>query len=155
MTDFLRDLRHAVRRLRRRPALLAASTALLATAVGGGTALFALIDAAVLRPLPFRDERSLASMYIARPETARGPLQLPLFLRLQSDAKSFSALAAYFQWSVNITEDGDAERVRGMRVSSNYFDLVGAGVVLGRPLRREDAAGDARIALIGDGLWKR
>jgi predicted permease len=155
MADFLRDLQHAVRRVRRRPALLAAATALLATAVGGGTALFALIDAAVLEPLPLTDERSLVSVYIARPETPRGPLQLPLFLRLQSDAKSFSALAAYFQWSVNITGDGDAERVQGMRVSSNYFDVVGAGVGLGRPLRREDAAGDARIALISDGFWTR
>ncbi len=155
MASFLRDLRQSASRLRRRPALLAASTALLATAVGGGAALFALIDAAVLQPLPFSDERSLATLYLARPGTERGPVQLPLFLRLQSDARSFAAVAAYFQWSANLTDDGDAERVQAMRVSWNYFDLVRAGVALGNVPRGADAEGDPRVALIGHGLWQR
>src|SRR5690349_21681162 len=118
MRSFFSDIRDASRRLRRTVGLLLASTALLATAVGGSTTVFAVVHAVLLKPLPVAHEADLVSLYLTRDDSVRGPIPLPLFLDLGAQTDSFTGVAAYFQWSANLTDAGDAERLQGMRVSS-------------------------------------
>ena len=156
MSIFLADMWDAARRLRRSVGLLAASTALLATAVGGSTAMFAVVYAVVLKPLPVADEAALVSVHLTRDDTPRGPLPLPLVLDLRANAGAFSGMAAYFQWSANLTNAGDAERLQGMRVSGDYFPMLGGRAARGRlPGADDTAPGAAAVAVISDGLWTR
>ena len=156
MRIFLRDLGEAARRLRRSIGLLVASTALLATAVGGSTAVFAVVHAVLLEPLTVTDEASLVTLHLTRDDTPRGPLPLPLLLDLRSQATSFTGVAAYFQWSANLTDAGDAERLQGMRVSDDYFQLLGVGAARGRLVGAPDTGpGGSAVLVITDGLWRR
>ena len=147
--------RPALRRLRRTPLFFAAACALLVLAVGGNTAMFAVINAVVLRPLPFADEERLVAIHLARPGAPRGPASAPLLDAVRG-ASTLAGAAAVFQWSVNLAGDAEAERLQGMRVSGSYFPLLGAGVAIGRTLTLEDSRPEsAAVVLISDGLWKR
>lgn len=144
-----------VRRLRRGPLFFLAVCAVIAVSVGGNTAMFAVLNAVVLRPLAVADEAQLVAIHISRPGTPRGPIPSPLLDELRT-AGTTTGVAAAFQWSANLADEVEAERLQAMRVSGNYFPLLGARVALGRPLSPEDAKpGSAAVALIGDGLWKR
>lgn len=156
MSHVVRDLVAASRRFRQRPGFFLGAGALLSLAVGGTTAVFAVVNAVTLRPLPLDDERALVAVHLVRPGAPRYPVSLPLFLDLRSSSTAMSGLAAYFQWSANLTGDGDAERLQAMRVTGNYFEVLGAAVASGRRLTPADAAPDAApVVLISDGLWKR
>lgn len=148
------DLVSASRRFRQKPAFFLGACALVALAVGGNTAVFTVVNAVILRPLPLKDDRELVAVHLVRDGNSRSPLSLPLFLDLRSTRQTFSGVAAYFQWSVNLTDAGDAERLQAMRVTANYCELLGVQVALGRPLTTTDAA-PAPVALISDSLWKR
>ena len=156
MGIFLNELGLAAKRSRRSVSLVLTSTALIATAVGGSTATFAVLDAVLFKPLPVADEAALVAIHAVRADTPRGPLPLPFFIELKSRSKAFSGVVAYFQWSANLTELGDAERLQGMRVSGDYLQVLGTGVALGRPMTVNDAGPhSAPVAVITDGLWKR
>src|SRR4029453_10879891 len=103
------ELSQILRGVRRQPAFAAAVVAVLALAIGANTAMFALVHAILIRPLPLTDPDRLITFTIVRPGTDRQP-----------------------------TGRGDAERLTGMRVSADYFDVTGAEVQLGRPLQRDD-----------------
>src|SRR5688572_26727016 len=156
MRIFLRDVTEAVRRLRRSAGLLLASTALLATAVGGSTAVFVVVHAVLVKPLSVADEAGLVSVHLARADTPRGPLPLPFVLDLRSETRSFSGVAAYFQWSANLTDAAGAERLQGMRVSGDYFQVLGARPARGRLATVADTGAEgSAVVVISDGLWKR
>ena len=144
-----------LRRLRRMPLFFATAGALLALAVGGNTAMFAVINAVILRPLPLADEDRLVAIHVTRAGTPRGPAPAPLLDDLRR-AATLAAAAAAFQWSVNLADENDAERLQGMRVSGNYFPVLGAGVALGRTLTPDDSTpASGAVVLVSDGLWKR
>jgi predicted permease len=156
MPHIARDLVSASRRFRQKPAFFLGACALLALAVGGNTAVFTVVNAVILRPLPLEHERDLVAVHIARDGVSRFPLSLPFFLELRAAPNSFSGLAAYFPWSANLTDLGDAERLQAMRVTGNYCELLGVSVASGRPLATSDAAPDAApVALISHSLWTR
>jgi predicted permease len=156
MRTFIHDVTGAARRLRRSMGLLLASTALLAAAVGGSTAIFGVAWAALLKPLPVADESTLVALHLTRDDTTRGPLPLPFVLDLTAHAPSLAGVAAYFQFSANLTEAGDAERLQGVRVSGNYFPLLGAVAQRGRLLTALDSGPEASpVAVMTDGLWRR
>jgi putative ABC transport system permease protein len=147
------QLRQAVRRLRQQPAFAAGVIAVLAVAIGANTAMFTLVDCVLMRPLPLRDPTTLVTFTIVRPGTDRQPLSLPDLGDFQTESRSLDAIVAVFGWSVNLTGAGDAERLQGMRVSPDYFDVTGAGVELGRAIQPTDEGHP--IVLISHGLWQR
>ena len=150
------DLITAWRRGRQRPAFMIGACALLALAVGGNTAVFTLVHAVLLRPLPLAHERDLVAVHATRTGVSRYPLSVPLFLALGERPSGFDGIAAYFQWSANLTDAGDAERLQAMRVTGDYCELLGIGVGLGRAITTADAGPEAEpVALISHGLWKR
>src|SRR5688572_3749664 len=106
--------------------------AVLALAVGANTAMATLVHGVLMRPLPLRDPASLVTFTIVRPGTDRQPLSLPDFADFKAESRALEAIVAMFAWSANLTGQGDAERLHGVRVSPEYFEVTGAGVVLGR-----------------------
>jgi predicted permease len=156
MRYLAQDLVAASRRFRQKPVFFLGACALLALAIGGNAAVFTVVNAVVLRPLPLKHERELVAVHLARDGESRFPLSLPLFLELRASPGAFSGMAAYSQWSANLTDAGDAERLQAMRVTANYCDLLGVAVAAGRTLTVDDAAPDAApVVLISDSLWKR
>jgi putative ABC transport system permease protein len=147
------ELRQVARGLRRRPAFAAGVITVLALAIGANTAMFALVHAILIRPLPLANPDRLITFTIVRPGTDRQPLSLPDVEDFKRSSQTLDGIVSMFGWSANLTGRGDAERLTGMRVSADYFEVTGAQVQLGRPLQREDEQRPS--ALIGHGMWQR
>jgi putative ABC transport system permease protein len=149
----LSELLQALRRIRRQPAFAAGVVAVLALAIGANTAMFALVDAILIRPLPVADPDRLVTFTIVRPGTDRQPLSILDLNDFAEANHTLGGLASMFGWSANLTGRGDAERLTAMRVSANYFEVTGAQVQLGRALQRDDEQRPS--ALISHGMWQR
>ncbi|HXW06941.1 MAG TPA: ABC transporter permease [Vicinamibacterales bacterium] len=147
------DLRQALRPLRREPAFAAGVIAVLALAIGANTAIFTLVNASLLRPLPLREPDRLVTFTIVRPGTDRHPLSLPDVEDFRQSSRTLDGLASFFGWSANLTGSGEAERVSAMRVSADFFEVTGAEVALGRRIQPDDER--QAVALLGHGLWQR
>src|SRR6185295_123468 len=149
------DLRHAWRALRARPIFAACVILIMALAIGGNTAVFALVDAVLLSPLPFQHPDRLVTITGLRAGTDQDPLSLPDFRDLQQGNRTFASLAAAFQWSANVT-GGEAERLQGMRASASLFSMLGVPAALGRTLVDDDERGGGRpVVVLTHGLWRR
>jgi putative ABC transport system permease protein len=156
MHPIVHDAVVAMRRLRHNRFFTAGVIAVLALAIGAATAIFTVVHAIVLRPLAVAEPERLVAFFIARPDTDRGPVSLPNLQDYRAGTQSLAAIEACFQWSANVTGDGDAERLQGMRVTPGYFDVLGGSAAIGRVFTAADTEfGTRRIALISHGLWKR
>jgi putative ABC transport system permease protein len=155
MFDFIAGLRHAVRSLRRTPAFALLAITILATGIGSTAVMYTLVRAVLLRELPFRDPDRLVWMYNLRTERDRAPLSLPDLDDYRREGTTLAGLAAFTNWTTNITGAGDPERLDGVRVSGEFFPLIGTEALLGRLLQPEDQNRDARLTVITHGLWQR
>ena len=151
----IEDLRYAWRAVRAHAAFAATVVLILSVAIGANGAVFALVNAALLSPLPFRDASRLVTVQQTGPGTTSEPLSIPDYRDLRDGNRSFEQLAAAFQWSANLT-GGEAERVQGMKASASYFTMLGARAALGRLLAPEDEQGSgARVVILTHGFWMR
>ena len=153
--DIVADVRHASRLFARQPAFSLFAVLTLAVGIGAATVVFTLVNAVLLRELPFAEPERLAWMYNARTERDRAPFSIPDLEDYRRDAATIAGLAPFTNWTANLTGTGDAERLEGTRVAGNFFSLVGAKALLGRTLVVDDEATNARVAVIGYALWKR
>ena len=153
-----RDLRFALRALRRAPAFAATAIAVIALGVGGVCAIVPLVDAVLLEPLPYPDSERLVALWESAP--ARGweqsnssPANL---LDWRDRVRSLSGVAGHgFPGGWALGGAGRAERVSGVQVTGGFFGVVGAPLALGRDFRAEELwAGEERIVVISDGLWR-
>jgi putative ABC transport system permease protein len=147
------ELRQGFRRMRHQPAFAVCVIGVLALAIGANTAMFAVVDAILIRPLPLAAPDRLITFSIVRPGTDRQPLSLPDIDDFKESSRTLDGIASMFGWSANLTGSGDAERLSGMRVSADYFAVTGATVALGRPLLRDDER--RAVVLISHGTWQR
>lgn len=152
----LRDeLWQALRALRARIPFVSAAVLITSLAIGANTAVFSLVNAVLVSPLPFPDPTRLVEVNGRRADVDRDPLSLPDYLDLRDGNRTFEQLAAAFQWSANVT-GGEAERLQGMRATANLFTLLGTPAALGRTLLADDERGGGRrVVVLSDGLWKR
>ena len=151
-TDFRQDVRYAVRGLRRAPGFTAVAVLTLALGTGANTAIFSVINTALLRPLPYLEGDRLVFVWNVRdgnPEP-HGPGRMRDF---KTQATSFSGFAAISHISYTLTGSGDAERISGSSVSSSFFDVLGARPLLGQPFHTN--AADPSAVVLGHPLWKR
>ena len=153
-----RDVRYAVRTMVARPAHTLTAVVTLALGLGANIAMFAVIDAVLLAPLPYRDPAALVT--VAQTENGVDPSDLGYltFLDLRERSTSFESLVAVSASTATLTGRGlDAERVSAMRVSRAYFDMLGVRPRLGRTFTdAEDRPGAARrVVILSDGLWRR
>jgi predicted permease len=156
----MQDIRSAIRALARRPGFTAIAIATLAVGIGGNIAIFSVVDAALLRPLPYpRPERLVVPWeFSAELQQRTGLDRLPCspgdVTDFRTRNRSFDGLAWMRADRVNLAGSGEPERLAGVRVSAEFFDVLGVQPIAGRGFMDSDA-GSGRVALIGHGLWHR
>ena len=153
--ELRQDTRYAMRRLGR--ARVPAVVVVLALGVGVNLAVFGVIHAALVRPLPHPEPDRLVAISSRHIESGREHQTAPLdFFDIERRAASLSRVAAYYPPGFTLTGSGEAERVSGARASSGIFDVFGVRPAIGRgfvPL--EDHAGAPPVAVISHALWMR
>jgi predicted permease len=149
-----RDVRYAIRTLGKSRAFTATATVTLALAIGANTAMFSVINAVLLRPLPYRSPEQLAMLWIGR----TGPNQgRPAYLTVEEwrrQSKSFADLAVLDPAAVTLTDTDGAERIMVARVSPNFFPMLGVLPMQGHTFSDEDADQRRRVALISYRFWQ-
>jgi hypothetical protein len=149
------NLRHAWRLLRRQPAFAGVAILTLALGIGTTTAVFTIVDGVLLRPLPYRDPGLLVILFYGH-HGRTSPWFSPLNVRdYVGPSGAFAEASAVVPITMNMTGLGEPERVRGARVSANYFRLMGVSMALGRAFSESDAQGDGSPIVLADGLWRR
>lgn len=155
--DALRgDLRYGLRQLRTHPGFSFAAIATLALGIGATSAVFAVFDAVLLRPLPFNAPDRLYALYEVNSRGNIGRTRAtPLnFLDWQQQAKSFSGMAAHIGTGFTLTGSGEPAFTLGQVVTPNFLDVLGVQPMLGRSFRPEETeAGRHRVAILTHGLW--
>jgi len=154
----LADLRQAVRSLRRRPAFALAAILTVALGVGANTAVYQVIYAVLLRPLPFRDPQRLVQLWESTPVLPQLQAAVPDFQDWRNQAHSFSQMAAYtFQQMNRITlvGQGEPEVVQATNATADLFSTMDIQPLLGRALTAADERAKRPVALISEKLWRR
>ena len=158
--DFvLQDIRYALRILRRRPGFTMVAVLALALGIGATTAIFSVVDAVILKPLPYKEPGQLVQLWmrftgIGIPND-QNSVSAPEFMDLKQN-RSFSEIAAIDDASYNINIGGLPERIQAAVVSVDFFRLLGVAAQLGRVfLPEEGRAGHEHVVLLSDGLWRR
>ena len=152
----IQDIRYAVRKLSRTPAFTAIAALTLALAIGATTAIFSVIDAVLLKPLPFRDPERVVRVTNIR-DGNRMVSSVPDFLDIRTQSKSYSSVAPIDpQAAMNLTGGSEPERVQAARVGATFWSLLGVTPALGRGFApNEDSQSAGRTVVLSDGLWKR
>jgi predicted permease len=158
MHGWVDDVRQACRVLAKSPGFAIASVFMLALGIGASTAIFSVIDAVLLRPLPFVDAGRLVR--ISADLTGRGALDvgvaIPELLDYEQQRDIFAAVSGDFPVNANLTGSDEPERLEAQLVSPAYFEMLGAHAQLGRVFgSRDSTPGITEVAVISDGLWKR
>ena len=161
MDTLLQDLRFALRGLLRRPGFTAAVVATLALGLGANAAIFSVVNAVLLRPLPYADPDRLVMVWGRYPDFGRTGTSLPDFTDWQRGTVgsfgSFEQLAAMHGTAFNLTGLGEPEQLRGDRVSANFFTTLGVRPALGRGFLPEEdrTGGDDDVVVLSHGFWER
>ncbi|MGC9994876.1 MAG: ABC transporter permease [Terriglobia bacterium] len=155
---FFQDLRYGWRGLLRNPGFAAVAILTLALGIGANTAIFSVVHAVLLRPLPYRNPSRLVYISEFWPhETPVRTVPNPDFANWSEHGQLFDGLAAYGGGAeVNLTGMGEPERLSGARVTADFFTLLGVEPFLGRSfLREEDRPGGRKAVLLSYELWQR
>jgi predicted permease len=159
MGTLWQDLRYGVRVLLKQPGFALVAVLTLALGIGANTAIFSVVDAALLRSLPFADADKLVHLWETKQnrDFDRREASHPDFLDWRAQgAEVFSGVAGYTGQSFTLTGGDAPERVRGAAVTADFFDVLGVRAAHGRTLRSgEDAPGAERVVLLSHGLWQR
>ena len=154
------DLRQAWRAVRRNPAFTAIAIATLAFGIGANTAIFSVVDGILIRPLGYGDEGRLVAIHEAVPKFSHIAPRIPVnamhFLDWRKSVRAFEQLALIGGMRLNLTGDGEPERLVAARVSPALFPMLGARTQLGRTfVEQEDQPGHDQVVVLTDRLWKR
>lgn len=152
------DLRQAWRNLWRTPWFSALVIGVLTLGIGGSTAVFSVLNATLLRPLPYAEPARLVRIWSGDParHITRGTLSYPRFERLRAQTGIFAGCAANFAARHTLAGDGDPEQVSGEQVSADFFSLLGVRLQHGRGfVSAEDAPGGEPVVVLAHALWQR
>ena len=158
MDALLQDVRYGLRRLRAAPAFAATVILTLALGIGANTAIFSVVNALLLRPLPYAEPGRLVTIEHRYPglDDMKAPVSAAGFADYQANTRSFAAMAVETGWGPNLTGVGEPERLTGARVSGRFFPTLGVAPLLGRALRPdEDQPGSNQVVVLSHGLWLR
>src|SRR6476646_8638030 len=160
MRSVWQDVKYGLRALITRPGVTLIIVTTLALGIGANTAIFSVVNATLLRPLPFKDPDRLVMAWGYLPKLAQTSDKFPSsagnFLGLQKQTQTLQELAAFRQWSWQLTHAGDPEQLQGVRVSANFFEALGARPALGQTfLPEQDQEGSAPVAIISHRFWRR
>jgi putative ABC transport system permease protein len=156
MQTLWQDLRYGARMLAKKPAFTLIAVFTLALGIGANTAIFSVVNAVLLRQLPFKDPEQLVWVWGVVPRFNQAN-HLPVeFLAFQTQQTLFTEVAAYRNMGFTITGAAQPEPVQGLITSANYFALLGVAAMRGRTFQPEDGKdGAPRVAILSHGLWQR
>src|SRR6201985_3139144 len=158
MGTLLQDVRYGLRMLVKKPTFTIVAVLTLALGVGANTAIFSIVNAVLLRSLPYRDPDRLVRVFFNEPGVGLQDVRFsePELEDLQTRAGVFEDVTPIFEGSENLTGTGQPERVEGVNTSFSYFSMLGVIPQIGRLYGpQEFAPGFAPEAVISDGLWRR
>jgi putative ABC transport system permease protein len=162
MNSFIQDLRYGARMLTKHPAFTLLAVLTLALGIGANTAIFSVVNAVLLQPLPYDNARDLVAIDVASKDTPDSQDGFPFnpagYLFLKKKNTVFADIGALSNkgWPANLTGAGDPERLQGFQVSGNLFSLLGVRPLLGRTFtNEEDKPGSNRVVVLSYDLWQR
>jgi putative ABC transport system permease protein len=161
--DFFQDIRYTLRLLGRGPAFTAIAVATLALGIGANTAIFAVVHAVLLKPLPFADAERLMLVHMLVPERDRPGVynesvwSYPKYRTFAASQHVFDEMAFFSGRDLDLSGEGEPQRVRGEVVTERYPSVLGVAPLMGRPFTWDEVhtAGTPRAAMIGYGVWTR
>lgn len=155
----IEDVRYAIRAMRKNPGFTAVAVTALALGIGANTAIFTVIDAVLLRPLPYRDSGSLVFLARHYPNGESRATSIPKFTVWKRESAGALAHVAAYDFmgpGVSLSGAGEPEQVKSIRASFDYFALFGVRPAAGRFFaEEEDRPGGPHVAVISHGLWQR
>jgi hypothetical protein len=156
MSSLCQELRFAVRTLAKSPRFALLAVATLALSIGSTSALFSVVNAVLLKPLPYRDPENLFQFSGAGLQRGRDRLSPGDYLDIKRRARSFAPLAGYRSLSCELSGNGEPQRLHAADVTADFFEVFGIGARLGRLFdARQDRPGSGRRAVMGHRLWTR
>lgn len=159
MHTLLQDLRYAIRMLLKKPGFALIAIVTLAFGIGANTAIFTVVNAVLLRPLPYPESERLMEAGRAFPGSDDvSDLSEPKFLFLRDHNQSFQAVTATQEMGSNtyLFDESETEYIRGVIVSADFFRVLGVLPASGRGFtKQEDSPAGERVVILSDGLWRR
>jgi putative ABC transport system permease protein len=158
MNGFLQDLRYGWRTLAKSPGFTVVAVLTLALGIGATSSIFSLINAVLLRPLPFKDPGRLVAVWERRASSndANLPISAHEFAAWRDQSRSFEGLAIIQGAGFNLTGAGEPASISASLVSADCLSVLGVSPLLGRTfLPGEDQAGSNNVVVLNEGLWKR
>src|SRR5262244_110634 len=158
VSELGQDVRYGLRMLVRKPAFMIVAVLTLALGVGANTAIFSIVNAVLLRSLPYRDPERLVRIFFNEPGVGLRDVRFskPELDDLQTRAGVFEDVTPIFEGSEDLTGAGQPERIEGVNGSFSYFSMLGVTPQIGRLFGPQDfVPGAAPEAVISDGLWRR
>jgi len=158
MNAFWQDLLFGARMLRTKPGFTLIAVITLALGIGANTAIFSVVNAVLLRPLPYQNPDRLVLVKESLPKLGWAQLSVSPaeFLDYQARNEVFSEMAAFTDLSVNLTGQGEAQRIQAARVSATLFPMLGVSPQRGRVFSaEEDQVGKNNVVMLSHGLWQR
>jgi predicted permease len=160
MNGIGQDVRFALRMLRKHPGFAGVAVLCLALGIGANAAIFSVVDAVLLRPLPYERPERLTRLYETMPAQGaevRGSVSWPNYRDWVERTRSFEGLVAYTLVGRNLSHaEGPAERLRAVAATANLFEVLGVSPRVGRGFAPgEDAPGSAPVVVVSEGLWRR
>jgi putative ABC transport system permease protein len=154
--QLIQDIRYGLRTFVRQPGFAATAVLALALGIGANTAVFSVVYAILLKPLPFANPEQLIYAHDTYPAVAFASVSWPKFLALRDGNRTLSGLAAIAPGNVTITGRGDPQQVVAFTVSGDFFDVFGVGPAYGRLINRDDdVPNGGNVIALSYGLWQR
>ena len=157
MGTLWKDVQYAARVLLKSPGFTAVAVIAIALGVGANTAIFSVVNAVLLKPLSYRDPSQLVLIQHHYPKLdLKATVSAAGYAYYRDNVKSFSDVAAISGFSVNLTGEGEPERLAGMQVTANLFPALGAQAAEGRTFAAEEnEEGRNKVVVLSDGFWRR
>jgi len=159
MQTLWQDLRYGARMLLKKPGFTLIAVLTLALGIGVNTAIFTIINTVLLRPLPYPESERLMEMGRAHTgDEGVNSLSAPKFIFLRGNCQSFEAITGtqLMGSNVDLSDESQAEYISGLRVTADFFRVLGVSPASGRGFTaEEDSPAGERVAILGDGLWRR
>jgi predicted permease len=159
METLWQDLRYGLRTLRKSPGFTSVAVLTLALGIGANAAIFSVVNAVLLRSLPYRDPERLVELIgnVKRARVERRGTSMADYIDWRDQSRSFEAMALYAGENVTLTGADEPERMAAEYVGQAYFSILGIDAAVGRTFRPEEDQVPQRnpVVILGDGLWKR
>ena len=156
MEQIFQDIRYGLRTFARQPGFAATAVLALALGIGANTAVFSVVYAVLLKPLPFAQPEQLIYVHDTYPAVSVASVSWPKFVALRDGNRTLSSLAAIAPGNVTITGRGEPQQIVAPRVSGDFFTVFGVAPLYGRPINRnDDVPNGGKVIALSYGLWQR